>query len=99
MLDLRLRFWYLLKKEFMILPRSVCDWKKIELKKFEKNLEDKNITINIFYDLSEESRRDDCDIYKITIYLIIMKFSFFPKYENPRDIFFFIKYIKIAENP
>jgi hypothetical protein len=58
-----------------------------------------NITIYIFYDLSEESRRNDYDTYKITIYLIIMKFSLPPEYENYGDIFFPAEYIKIAENP
>jgi hypothetical protein len=61
-------------------------------------LKDRNITIYIFYDLFKENRRDDYDIYKITIYSIIMKFSLSPEYEDYRDIFFFTKYIKIAEN-
>jgi hypothetical protein len=61
-------------------------------------LEDGNITIYTFYDLSEESRRDDCDIYKIAIYLIIVKFSLPSEYKNYGDIFFFAEYMKIAEN-
>jgi hypothetical protein len=72
---------------------------KIGLEKFEKNLKNRNITIYIFYGSFKESRRDDYDIYKIAIYLITMKFLLSPEYENYGDIFFPVKYIKIAENP
>jgi hypothetical protein len=72
---------------------------EIGSKKFEKNLKDGNTTIYIFYDLSKENRRDDCDIYKITIYLIIMKSLLFPEYKNYENIFSSIKYMEIAENP
>jgi hypothetical protein len=62
-------------------------------------LKDRNITVNIFYDLFEENRRDNCDVYKIAIYLIIMKSSFLSEYKDYGDIFSLIEYTKIAENP
>jgi hypothetical protein len=61
-------------------------------------LKNRNITIYIFYDLFKESKRDDYDIHKITIYLIIVKFLFSPEYEDYENIFFSMEYIKIAEN-
>jgi hypothetical protein len=61
-------------------------------------LKNRNITIYVFYGLSKESRRNDCDIYKIAIYLTTVKISLPPKYEDYRDIFFPIEYIKITKN-
>jgi hypothetical protein len=52
-----------------------------------------------FYGSSEKSRRDDCDIQEITIYLIAVKSLFPPEYENYGDVFSPAEYIKIAENP
>jgi hypothetical protein len=74
-------------------------FEEIGLKEFEKDLEDGNIIIYIFYDLSEKSRRDDYDIYKIAIYLITVKFSLPPEYKNYRNVFSPIKCMEIAENP
>jgi hypothetical protein len=52
-----------------------------------------------FYGLSEKSRRDDCDIHEIAIYLTTVKPSFSPEYKNYEDVFSPVKYIEIAENP
>jgi hypothetical protein len=52
-----------------------------------------------FYGSPEKSRRDDYDVQKIAIYLIIMKSSLSPEYEDYGNIFFSAEYIKIAENP
>jgi hypothetical protein len=65
---------------------------------FKKDLKNGNITIYIFYDLFKESRRDNCDVYEITIYLIIIKILFPPEYKNYGDIFSSMKYMEIAEN-
>jgi hypothetical protein len=71
---------------------------EVGLKKFKKDLKNKNTTIYIFYGSFKKSRRDDYDIQKITIYLTTVKFSLPPKYKDYRDIFFSTEYIKIAEN-
>jgi hypothetical protein len=70
----------------------------MELEEFKKNLKDGNTTVYVFYDLSEENKRNNCDTYKTTIYLITVKLLFPPKYKDYENIFFFMKYMKIAEN-
>jgi hypothetical protein len=62
-------------------------------------LENGNITTYAFYDLSEETRRNDYDIQKIAIYLITMKSSLLSEYKDYRDVFSSAEYIERAENP
>jgi hypothetical protein len=54
--------------------------------------------VYIFYDSFKKSRRDNCDIQKIAIYLTTVKPSLPPKYKNYKNIFSPTKYIEIAEN-
>jgi hypothetical protein len=72
--------------------------KKMGSEKFKKEFEDENITVYIFYDLSKESRRDDCDVQEIAIYLTIIKFSLPSEYEDYRNIFSSAEYIEIVKN-
>jgi hypothetical protein len=55
--------------------------------------------VYIFYGSSEESRRGDCEVQEIAIYLIIIKSSFPPENEDYGDIFSLEEYMGIAENP
>jgi hypothetical protein len=55
--------------------------------------------VYIFCGLFKESRRGDCDVQRVAIYLIVVKFLLFPEYKDYGDIFSFKEYMEIAENP